>query len=325
MSFYKNKKVLVAGGGGFVGSFLVEQLVKDGAKVSVCDLKPLSEQKNIKNVTKDISYTQIDLTDKNEALKVTKNIDCVFALAALVGGVEYNSKHPGFLFYSNILPNLQLLEASRINNADRFLCVSSACVYPSDAPVPTPEEDGFKKEPEYTNRGYGWSKRVMELQSRFYHEEYGMKIAVVRPFNMYGPRDNFEPERSHVIPALINKIMAAKDTIDVWGTGKSTRAFLYVEDAVRGMLLALEKYTVADPVNLGTCEEITIANLVKLLIKLSKKDLKINFQTDKPEGQPRRNCDVVKAKRILGFETTVSLEEGLKTTMEWYKEHYGKR
>ena len=271
MEFYKNKRVLVAGGGGFVGSFLVEKLIKTGAKVLVCGSRPIEKQENLGQIIKEIEYKQIELTNKEDTFKLTKNIDYVFALTARVGGIEYNSKHPGFLFYTNILPNLLLLESSRINNVSGYLCVSSACVYPSNAIIPTHEKEGFKKDPEYTNRGYGWAKRLLELQSRFYYEEYGMKIAIVRPFNIYGPRDNFEPEKSHVIPALIKKVMNASDTIEVWGTGKSTRAFLYAEDAVNGMLLALEKYAVADPVNLGADDEISISDLIKLIIKLSNR------------------------------------------------------
>ncbi|MFA5778948.1 MAG: NAD-dependent epimerase/dehydratase family protein [Elusimicrobiota bacterium] len=324
MEFYKNKRVLVAGGGGFVGSFLVEKLIKNGAKVFVCGSRPIERQENLGKIIKEIEYRRIELTNKEDTFKLTKNIDYVFALAARVGGVEYNSKHPGSLFYNNVLPNLLLLESSRINNVDRYLCVSTACVYPADAAIPTHEEEGFEKYPEYTNRGYGWSKRVIELQSRFYYEEYGMKIAIVRPFNIYGPRDNFEPEKSHVIPALIKKVMEAKSTIEVWGTGKSTRAFLYAEDAVRGMLLALEKYAVADPVNLGADDEISIADLIKMIVKLSNRKLKIKFLKDKPEGQPRRSCDITKANKILGFKTKISLEEGLKKTIAWYKENYGK-
>ncbi len=324
MSFYKNKKVMVTGGGGFVGSFLVERLVGEGASVYVCDLRALKDLKNLAGVAGKINYMQADLTDRAQTMKVTENMDCVFSLAALVGGVEYNSKHPGFLFYGNILPNLLLLEAARINKVGRYLCVSSACVYPASASVPTPEEEGFAKEPEYTNRGYGWSKRVLELQARFYREEYGIDIAVVRPFNMYGPRDNFEKDKSHVVPALIKKVMEAEDTVEVWGTGSATRAFLYVGDAVRGIMAALEKYPEGDPVNIGTDEETSIADLTEMIIRLSGRKLKIKYLKDKPEGQPRRNCDNKKAMELLGFRAEIKLEEGLKKTIEWYNKIYGK-
>ncbi len=323
MSFYKNKKVLVAGGGGFVGSFLVEKLIENGAVVRVCDIQEKNKLEKLKNVIDCIEYFQLSLSDKKNAALAVKDIDYVFALSAVVGGVKYNSEHPGYLFYNNISANLELLEAARLEQVKKYLCVSSACVYPADAIVPTPESEGFKKEPEYTNRGYGWSKRVLELQAMFYRQEYGMDIAIARPFNIYGPRDNFSLEKSHVIPALIQKVANAEYEIEVWGTGTPTRSFVYVEDIVAGMLLVLNKSSDAVPINIGVDEEISIINLVKLIIDIYGKKLKIKMLADKPDGQPRRNCDNTKIKNF-GFTPKYTLTEGLKKTIEWYKESYGK-
>jgi len=197
--------------------------------------------------------------------------------------------------------------------------VSSACAYPRDAKIPTPESEGTRGEPELTNAGYGWAKRMQEYAGRAYAQEYGMKIAIARPFNAYGPRDDFgNAEGSHVIPGLIQRVFSGENPLVVWGTGKPTRTFLYVTDFARGLMEVAEHYAVADPVNLGTDEEISIGELAKLVIELSGKKLKVAFDASKPDGQPRRNCDTTKAGHVLQWRAQVPLREGLKKTIEWY-------
>ena len=219
----------------------------------------------------------------------------------------------------NIQIAKNLIEASLKNNVERFLVVSSACVYPRHCLIPTPEEEGFKDDPEPTNLGYGWAKRVMELMGRFYEMEYGMKVGIARPYNAYGPRDDFDPATSHVIPGIIRRVFEGENPLVVWGSGKQTRSFLYVEDFARGLIEVIEKYPKADPINIGTDEEITIGDLAKMIVELSGKEIEIKFDTEKPDGQPRRNCDTKKAKKLAGFEAKTKLKIGLRETILWYK------
>ncbi len=202
----------------------------------------------------------------------------------------------------------------------RFLCVSTVGVYPKECKVPTPEEDGFKGEPESSGFGYGWSKRQAEVQARCYREEYGMKITIVRPYNIYGPRMDFNLETVPVVSSQIRNFLDAKDVLTVWGDGEQTRSFTYVSDEVAGMLLAVEKYPEADPLNIDTSEEIKIKDLVRLTVRLSGKDLQIRFDTSKPSGAARRCPDISKAARLIGYQPKVWMEEGARRTMDWYQE-----
>lgn len=319
MSFYQNKKVLVTGGTGFIGSHLVEKLVNQKAKVTVLSLQSQLKAKFV-NHLKEITIKKVDLNDLDTTIKATRNQDYIFHLAAHVGGIHYNDTHPATLFYKNVVPALNVVEASRLNKVKRLLMVSSACVYPRHCTIPTPESEGFKNEPEPTNYGYGWSKRFIEILAKTYFLEHNMKIGIVRPYNVYGPRDNFG-SKSHVIPALVRRVMQGEDPIIVWGDGSPTRSFIYVEDVVKGMMLALEKYPKPDPINLGTTEEISIKDLVKLIIKLSGKKAQIKFDRQKPNGQPRRNCNIKKAKKILKFKTVTKLEQGLPKVIKYYQDH----
>ncbi len=318
-SFFKNKKILVTGGAGFIGSHVVEMLVAQGALVTVPLRSKESKTDFLDAVKNNITLAYDDLNDMKHCLQFTKDKEIVMHLAARVGGVEYNIKHSGSIFRENVTIFMNILEASRLNKVERFLTVSSACVYPRFCTIPTPEEEGFKDTPEQTNEGYGWAKRMEEFLSQAYAKEYGMKIAIARPYNAYGPRDNFDPNSSHVIPALIKRVFDGENPLRVWGDGKQTRSFLYVEDFCRGLLLMIEKYPVADPINIGANDEISIKQLIELIVKISGKKIKVDFDTSKPQGQPRRNCDTRKAEKILGFKAQVSLEEGLKKTIEWYK------
>ncbi len=322
MDFWRNKKVLVTGGGGFIGSHLVEELVKREACVRVADYFNSNASKNLKKVKTEIELIEKDLNDFKNCLAVSKDQEIVLNLAAKVGGVEFNRKYPGTLLRDNTIVGFNMLEASRLNKAERFLVVSSACVYPRHCTIPTPEEEGFKDNPEPTNLGYGWAKRILEIQAQVYSQEFGMKIAIIRPFNTYGPRNCFDPERAHVIPALIMRIFNGENPLNVWGDGEQSRAFLYVEDLVEGLLKTIEKYPVCSPLNIGTAEEIKIKDLVKLIIRLSGKNPEILFDTSRPSGQPRRNCATAKAKEMIGFVAKINIEEGIKRTIEWYKNEF---
>lgn len=317
--FYKNKKVLVTGGTGFVGSFICELLLNKGAEVFVTHRQ--NNLKNISRIKKNLKLIKADLLDFNQAKKATKNMDVVLNLASKVAGIQYNIDHPVEMFNDNITITKNVIEASYSSGVGRFLIVSSACVYPHFANVPTNESEGFLDDPEPTNLGYGWAKRVAELLGRFYYQEYGFKVAIARPYNAYGPRDNFDSQISHVIPGILKRVFDGENPLIVWGSGKQTRSFIYVEDLARGLLETTEKYAVADPVNIGTKEEITIGNLAKMIIEISGKKTKIAFDKTKPDGQPRRVCDVKKAKEKVGFITKIPLKKGLEKTIEWYKHH----
>jgi GDP-L-fucose synthase len=214
---------------------------------------------------------------------------------------------------------INTLEAARCAEVERFLVVSSACVYPRRSRIPIPEEDGFRAAPEPTNAGYGWSKRMGEFLAGCYRNEYGMNVGMVRPFNAYGPRDDFFHETNHVIPGLITRLHAGESPLTVWGSGKQTRSFLYVTDFARGVLLAGARVEVTGPINLGGDEEVSIGALAKMVVEVSGIDVPVLFDTSKPEGQPRRSCDTRKAKEQLGFQTEVTLRDGLARTIEWYR------
>lgn len=317
--FWKGKKVLVTGGTGFIGSYVVEKLVSRGSSVSVLDRMRDGKIKNIPHLRGSVRFIKGNCSDLEIAGKACKGQDVVLNLAAHVGGIEYNRLHQATMLRENLLISSTMLEAARQENVERFLVVSSACIYPRDAIIPTPETEGFRGEPELTNGGYGWAKRMAEKLGMYYAEEFGMQVGIVRPYNAYGPRDHFDPSSSHVIPALIKRVLDGENPLNVWGSGKQTRAFLYVEDFAEGLIQAIEKYPVADPVNIGTDEEVSITQLVEKIIEIAQVKTKIVFDTNKPDGSPRRNCDNTRAKENIGFQTTVSLDEGLRRTIEWYR------
>jgi GDP-L-fucose synthase len=308
---------LVTGGTGFIGSRLVEMLVESDAHVRVPYQDP-KKLDNLKSVKEKIELVKADLLSQKDCVSAAQKQEIILNLAARVAGIEYNRLHPATMLNENMLLQSNMLEAGRTENVERFLVVSSACVYPRDAPVPTPESEGFRGEPEPTNAGYGWGKRFGELLGQKYAEEFGMKIAIARPFNSYGPRDNFDPKTSHVIPALIRRVMADENPLVVWGDGTPTRAFCYVDDFCRGLLLCAENGIGKGAINIGTDEEVSIKALVELIVKISGKNSKIVFDQSKPNGQPRRNSDNSKAIQEIGFAARVGLEEGLGKTIEWY-------
>ncbi len=307
MSYWNGKKILLTGGAGFLGSHVYEKLISRGA----------SEDDIIVPRSKNW-----DLREKENCRKVSEDKDVVIHLAANVGGIGYNQRHPGDLYYDNITMGTHLMEEARKADAGKYVAVGTICAYPKYTPVPFEEENLWDGYPEETNAPYGLAKKMQLVQSQAYRRQYGFNSIFLLPVNLYGPRDEFDPERSHVIPALIKKIYDAqvegKDHIVVWGTGKPTREFLFVEDAAEGIILAAERYNKSEPVNLGSGMEISIQDLVQLLVDLMDFEGDIQWDTSKPDGQPRRRLDVSKAKREFGFEAGTSFREGLRKTIEWY-------
>lgn len=322
MSFWKGKRVLVTGGAGFIGSYLVELLVEQQANVYVVDNLERGQLENLRSCWDDIAFMRGDLRDPALCREVTAHKDVVMNLAAKVTGIEYNRYHHGDMFTSNILINTNVLEAARLNGVKRYLAVSTACIYPHDSKVPTPESEGGRGSPEPTNEGYGWAKRMAEQQAIYYAQEYGMEIAIARPFNAYGPRDYFDEATSHVIPALIRRVLDGDDPVVVWGSGNQTRAFVHAQDIARGMMLLTEKYPAADPVNIGHDKESSIRELLALILRLTGKKANVVFDTSRPDGYPRRAADVTKLRTVTGgFVPSIPLDEGIAQTIEWYRTH----
>jgi len=304
--FWKDRNILVTGGAGFLGSHLVSKLVNERKVESSRIIVPRSKQ--------------FDLRKLEDCRQVVEDVDVVIHLAAKVGGIGFNQKYPGSLFYDNAIMGLNMIESARAANVGKFVQVGTVCAYPKHAPIPFKEDDIWNGYPEETNAPYGIAKKSLLVMAQAYRQQYGMNIIYLLPVNLYGPRDNFDPESSHVIPALIRKFVEAKNNeVTVWGRGKASREFLYVEDAAEGILLAVERYNKNGPVNLGTGREVTVRDLVGMVARLTGFTGKINWDTTKPEGQPRRMLDTKKAFDEFGFHATTSLEEGLKRTIEWYR------
>lgn len=306
--FWKDKRVLVTGGAGFLGSFVVKKLKESGCKdifVPRSEEYDLVENEAVKRLYRD-SSPQI-----------------VIHLAARVGGIGANRANPGRFFYENLMMGLQMMEQGRLHGVEKFVAMGTVCAYPKFAQVPFKEDDLWDGYPEETNAPYGLAKKMLLVQAQAYRQQYGFNAIHLLPVNLYGPRDNFDPESSHVIPALIRKCVEAvergEEEIVVWGTGRPTREFLYVEDCAEGILLATEKYEKPGPVNLGAGFEISIKDLVTLIVKLIGFKGRVRWDTSKPDGQPRRMLDTSRAEREFGFRAKTPFEEGLRNTIEWYK------
>jgi GDP-L-fucose synthase len=308
MAFWKGKNILLTGGAGFLGSHILENLIQKRRVSKSQVLIPRSKD--------------VDLRKWQNCKKATEDADIVIHLAARVGGIGFNQKYPGTLFYENIIIGAQLMEASRIARVQKFVQIGTVCSYPKFTPAPFKEEDLWNGYPEETNAPYGIAKKALLVMAQAYRQQFGLNVIYLIPVNLYGPKDNFELESSHVIPALIRKFIEAKDKgaeqVVVWGTGNASREFLYVEDAAEGILEATEKYDKTDPVNLGTGKEITIKQLANLISHLIGYDGQIIWDKTRPDGQPRRCLDTSRAKNEFNFEAKTDLSTGLKKTIEWY-------
>ncbi|MBI2121735.1 MAG: GDP-L-fucose synthase [Candidatus Sungbacteria bacterium] len=305
----KTKKILVTGGAGFLGSFIVDKL------------RARRVPKENMFVTRSKEH---DLRIWENCVDVVRGKDIVIHAAANVGGIGFNRKKPAELFYDNLMMGTQLMEAARLEGIKKFVVVGTICAYPKFTPVPFKEEDLWNGYPEETNAPYGLAKKMPLVQAQAYRQQYGFNAIYLLLVNLYGPRDNFDLEDSHVIPALIVKFVEAKKNnipeVTVWGTGSASREFLYAEDAAEGIVLATERYDSSEPINLGSGHEMPIKELVKLIGKLVGYKGKIVWDTTKPDGQPRRMLDITKAKERFGFQANVALEEGLQKTINWYLE-----
>lgn len=309
MDFWKNRRVIVTGGRGFLGQYVVEKLQRTGADVFVPKID------------------DYDLTKEQNIVRMYGNAkaDIVIHLAAVVGGIGANRENPGKFFYDNLIMGVQLLEYARQLGIKKFLGLGTICCYPKHTTVPFKEEDLWCGYPEETNAPYGLAKKMLLVQSQAYRLQYGFNSIFLMPVNLYGPGDNFDPKSSHVIPALIKKCFDAMEKrsneIVVWGTGKATREFLYVEDCAEAIILAAEKYDKSEPVNVGAGFEISIRELVELIAELTGFRGKIVWDGTKPDGQPRRCLDTEKAVKEFGFKAKTSFREGLQKTISWYKEN----
>lgn len=303
----ESKKILVTGGSGFLGRYVVSKLIKEGAS-----------KKTIR-IPRSRDY---DLRIAKDCDKVLRGVDVVVHLAANVGGIGYNQQKPGKLFYDNAIMGINMIEAARHKGVEKFVQVGSICSYPKFTPVPFKEKDLWSGYPEQTNAPYGIAKLMLLSMAQSYRSQYGLNTIYLLPVNLYGPGDNFIENTSHVIPALIKKFLEAKTArkheVVVWGSGKATREFLFVEDAAVGIVLATKKYDKAEPVNIGIGKEISIRDLAKLIKNITGFKGRIVWDRSKPDGQPRRSLDVSKAKKEFGFSAKTKLEEGLKKTIEWY-------
>jgi GDP-L-fucose synthase len=305
----RGRRVVVTGGAGFLGSHLAEELGRKGVAEIVVPRK-----------------RDYDLVEREACRRLVKDArpDLVLHLAARVGGIGANRDNPGSFFFDNLMMGVQLIEECRLAGVEKVVTLGTICSYPKFTPVPFREEDVWNGYPEETNAPYGLAKKMLLVQGQSYRQQYGMNVVHLLPVNLYGPRDNFDPASSHVIPALIKKCQDALDAgaahIDVWGTGKASREFLYVEDAARGICMAAEGYDGAEPVNMGAGFEISIRDLVELIARLMGFPGEIRFDPGKPDGQPRRSLDTSRAERLFGFRATTGFEEGLKRTIEWYRQ-----
>jgi len=301
-------RVTVTGGGGFLGRFVIEKL-KTYAGVEAF-------------VPRRRDYNLIEKADIDRMLGDSKP-DLVIHLAAVVGGIGHNQKNPGKFFYDNLMMGVQLIEQSRLRGVKKFVATGTVCAYPKLTDTPFKEEDLWNGYPEETNAPYGLAKKMMLVQSQSYREQYGFNSIFLLPANLYGPGDNFNLETSHVIPALIRKCVEARRAhapfVEVWGTGKVSREFLYVEDCADGIVKAAATYNESDPVNLGNGREVEIKDLVETIARLTKFEGEISWQSDKPDGQPRRQLDTTRAFEKFGFRAQTSLEDGLKKTIDWYE------
>lgn len=310
--FWQEKRVIVTGGAGFLGSFVVEKLAARNAGAIYVPRKAEYDLREIDAVRQLLADTQ----------RQNQPVDMVIHIAGSVGGIGANRAHPAEFFYDNLIMGTQIFHESWKAGVPKFVAIGTICAYPKFAPIPFHEEDLWNGYPEETNAPYGLAKKMLLVQSEAYRQQYGYNSIFLLPVNLYGPRDNFDPETSHVIPALIRKCLEARergdDHIVAWGDGSPTREFLYVEDAAEGILLASERYNVSEPVNLGSSVEISIRDLTETIARLTGFTGRIEWDTSKPNGQPRRKLDVSRAQDRFGFLSRTRFEDGLRQTIDWY-------
>ncbi len=306
----KGKKILISGGAGFLGSFIVEQLIKKGV-----------QKKNI-SIPRS---RDIDLRKMQNCKQVVRGQDIVIHAAAQVGGIGFNREKPAELFYNNLIMGTQLFEAAHQAKVQKFVNIGTICAYPKFTPVPFKEDSLWDGYPEETNAPYGLAKKMGLVQSQAYRQQYDFNGIYLLLVNLYGPRDNFDPASSHVIPAIIHKVDQAKKAkqkeITIWGSGSATREFLYVEDAASGIIRALERYDKPEPVNIGSGKEISIKDLVTTIARLMKFKGEILWDASKPDGQPRRQLDTSRAEKEFGFIAKTSFERGLRNMIKWYQDN----
>lgn len=318
-TFWQDRKVIVTGGAGFLGSFVIAKLKERGATDIFI---PRVENYNLVDPN-DIRRMYSDTLKGVDAKNVV-----VIHLAANVGGIGANLEHPADFFYDNLMMGVELMHQAYKNGVGKFVAIGTVCAYPKFTPVPFREDDLWIGYPEETNAPYGLAKKMMLVQAQAYRQQYGFNAIFLLPVNLYGPRDNFNLKSSHVIPALIRKAVEAGERGDkelpAWGDGSPTREFLYVEDAADGIVAAAEKYNGELPVNLGSGYEISIKDLTEMIIRMTGFDGKLVWQTDKPNGQPRRGLDVSRARELFGWSAQVPFEEGMRRTIEWFKENRDK-
>ena len=309
-NYWHDKRVTVTGGGGFLGSFIVEKLRARGAK----DIF----------VPRSRDYDLVQPAEIGRMLDEAK-ADVIIHAAALAGGIGVNWARPADFFYTNLMMGVPLMHQAWEHGVEKFVALGTICSYPKFAPTPFREEDLWDGYPEETNAPYGLAKKMLLVQAQAYRQQYGFNAIFLLPVNLYGPRDNFDLETSHVIPALIHKFMEAQARkerqVELWGDGSPTREFLYVEDAAEGVVLAAEGYDGAEPVNLGSGREISIKDLAGMIARLTGYEGEFVWNTDKPNGQPRRLLDVSRAEEFFGFRAGTDFEEGLRKTIAWYREH----
>ncbi len=320
------KTIAVTGGNGFLGSHVCEALEKRHM-INSGELHHTLDSLSAKlpnhfSVCRSANFN-LTLPDRVKAFYEAAKPDIVIHMAAIVGGIGANRAKPATFYYHNLMMNTLLIEHAKQNNIDKFVAIGSMCSYPKHTPIPFKEENLWDGYPEETNAPYAIAKKAMLVQAQAYRTEHGLNSIYLIPINLYGPRDNFDLNTSHVIPALIKKCVHARDnnntSITCWGTGTATREFLYVEDAADAIVLATEKYDGADPINIGIGTEISIAELMDKIVKLTNYDGQIVWDISYPDGQPRRSADVSKAEKLFGFKAKVSLDEGLAKTVEWYE------
>jgi GDP-L-fucose synthase len=303
------KRIVVTGGAGFLGSQVVAQLQARGCSTIFV---PRRAQYNLTDI------------DSVRRLYAETRPEIVLHLAAVVGGIGANRENPGRFFYDNLMMGVQLMEEARLRGVEKFVAVGTVCSYPKHTPVPFKEDELWNGYPEETNAPYGLAKKMLLVQSQAYRQQYGFNSIFLLPVNLYGPGDNFDPRSSHVIPALIRKCCDAarekRDEISVWGSGRATREFLFVDDCAEGIVLAAERYDSSDPVNIGVGEEISIANLAQLIAELSGFHGRLVWDASQPDGQPRRCLDTRRAEQLIGFRAKTSFREGLQATIAWYRD-----